>query len=69
MKLIGNGDDYQVLFTAEPKKARIIKNISRTTGIKISKIGKIISGKNRSLIIGEKGKKIVNKIGGYVHQF
>jgi len=69
MKIISNGDDYQVLFTADPNKSRIIKNISSSTGIKISKIGKIISGKKRSLVINEKGLQIEPKIKGYMHKF
>ncbi len=67
--LISNGDDYQVLFTADIKKARIIKNASKTTGIKITKIGKIVYGKDRSLIIDEKGKQIQAKSKGYIHRF
>ena len=67
--LISNGDDYQVLFTADINKARIIQNASKTTGIKITKIGKIISGKNRSLIFDQKGKQILAKSKGYIHQF
>ena len=47
INLISKGDDYQILFTANINKARIIKNTSKTTGIKITKIGKIISGKDR----------------------
>mgnify|MGYP001470249657 CR=1 FL=1 len=69
INIISNGDDYQVLFTADSKKSRIIRAISRSTGIKISKIGKIISGKNRSQIIDEKGRQIVPKHNGYLHQF
>ena len=60
---------YQVLFTADIKKARIIKKASKTTGIKITKIGKIISGKGKSLIFDEKGKQIQAKSKGYIHQF
>ena len=69
INLISKGDDYQVLFTADVNKARIIKNTSKTTGIKITKIGKIISGKDRSLILDEKGKQIQAKSKGYIHQF
>ena len=69
INLISNGDDYQVLFTADIKKARIIKKASKTTGIKITKIGKIISGKGKSLIFDEKGKQIQAKSKGYIHQF
>ena len=67
--LISNGDDYQVLFTADSNKARIIQNASKTTGIKITKIGKIVSGKKKSLIFDEKDKQIQPKYKGYIHQF
>ncbi len=69
INLISNGDDYQVLFTADIKKARIIQKASKTTGIKITKIGKIVSGKDRSLIFNEKGKQIQAKSKGYIHRF
>ncbi len=69
INLISNGDDYQVLFTADINKARIIQKASKTTGIKITKIGKIISGKDKSLIFDEKGKKIGAKSKGYIHRF
>jgi len=69
INLISNGDDYQVLFTADIKKARIIQNASKSTGIKITKIGKIVSGKDRSLIFDEKGKQIQAKSKGYIHRF
>jgi thiamine-monophosphate kinase len=63
------GDDYQILFTANSNKSRIIKKISNNTGIKITKIGKIISGKNKSKIINIKNKQIEPKNKGYIHQF
>ena len=66
---ISNGDDYQVLFTADINKTRIIQKASKTTGIKITKIGKIVSGKDRSLIFDEKGKQIQAKSKGYIHRF
>ncbi len=69
INLISKGDDYQVLFTANIKKARIIQKASKTTGIKITKIGKIVSGKDRSLIFDEKGKQIRAKSKGYIHRF
>jgi len=69
INVISNGDDYQVLFTADIKKARIIQKASKTTGIKITKIGKIVSGKDRSLIFDEKGKQIRAKSKGYIHRF
>ena len=69
INIISRGDDYQILFTANHTKSRIIEKISETTGVKITKIGKIISGKNRSKIINEKNKQITAKNKGYIHQF
>ncbi len=69
INLISNGDDYQTLFTANPNKTRIIRRISESSGIKITKIGKIISGNKRSIVIDKKGEQIRAKYKGYIHQF
>ncbi len=69
IKLVSNGDDYEILFTASKDKSRIITRTSKNLGIKISKIGKICSNKKRSVIIDKKGKEIAPKNKGYVHQF
>ena len=66
---ISNGDDYQILFTASPSKARIIENKSKLLQVKITKIGKIIPGLKKSFIIDQKGKQILIKNKGYTHQF
>ena len=63
------GDDYQILFTANPSKSRIIKKISKSLDIKISKIGKICSKSEKSQIVNKKGEKIALKDRGYYHQF
>ena len=63
------GDDYQILFTANPLKSRIIRKIAKIKGIKITKIGKIVTGKNKSKIIDIKNKQIEAKNKGYIHQF
>ena len=67
--LISQGDDYQILFTANSTKSRIIKKISNSLGIKISKIGKICSNSQKSQIIDQKGEKIDLKKKGYYHLF
>ena len=68
-RLVSKGDDYQVLFTAAGSKSRIIDRTSKILGIKITKIGKIIHGIKKSHIIDEKGKKLLLKNKGYIHQF
>ena len=67
-QLISNGDDYQVLFTADPSKQRIILNTSKKLGIKITQIGKINSHKKQTAIIGRKNKQILIKNKGFKHQ-
>tara|TARA_B100001027_G_scaffold187011_1_gene139645 strand:- start:37 stop:996 length:960 start_codon:yes stop_codon:yes gene_type:complete len=69
IKLVSNGDDYQILFTASKDKSRIIAKTSKNLRIKISKIGKICSNKKSSMIVDEKGKELLVKNMGYVHQF
>ena len=67
--LISKGDDYQILFTASKKKSEIIKRTFKSLGIRISKIGVISSGSQKSHAIDEKGNKITIKNKGYFHNF
>ncbi len=69
LKFISQGDDYQILFTANKSKSRIITKFAKSLGIKISKIGKICSSSLKSQIIDEKGNKIALKNKGYYHTF
>ncbi len=69
LNFISNGDDYQVLFTASRERSRIIKDISKKLGIKISRIGKITSNNKKSSIINKKGEYLLIKNTGYKHQF
>ena len=69
IKSVSCGDDYQILFTASPSKSRIISKISKSLGVKISKIGKICTHNRRSQIIDKKNKKIALKNKGYFHRF
>ena len=66
---ISNGDDYQILFTANTSKSRIIENISKKLGIKISKIGKIRPNNKKSVFIDKKGEHLLIKNPGFKHQF
>ncbi len=66
---ISQGDDYQILFTANSSKSRIINKTAKSLGIKISKIGKICSNQQKSQIIDKKGNKIAVNIKGYYHRF
>ena len=69
IRFISNGDDYQILFTANSTKSRIINKTAKTLGIKISKIGKIYASQRKSQIIDQKGEKIAFNNKGYYHNF
>jgi thiamine-monophosphate kinase len=69
ISFISQGDDYQILFTANPSKSRIISKTAKSLGVKISRIGKISSALQKSQIIDKKGKKIALKHKGYYHRF
>ena len=64
---ISRGDDYQILFTASPLKSRIISKISKSLGIKISKIGKICNY-SQNPKFNEKRDNFLKKK-GYIHKF
>ena len=69
INIISQGDDYQILFTANPSKSRIILNTGKSLGIKISKIGKICSKLQKYQVIDTNGEKITPKKLGYYHCF
>ena len=69
VNFISRGDDYEILFTAPKSKSNLIKNISKFTNIKISKIGKICSNLKKPQIIDKKGQKIAINHKGYLHKF
>ena len=66
---VSRGDDYQILFTANSSKSRIVNKIAKSMRIKISKIGKITSGVHKTQILDQKGMKIGLKEKGYTHKF
>jgi len=69
IKMISNGDDYQILFTANKNKSRIIKAASKKLNLKITKIGRILPFSHESSIIDQKGRVLRVNNKGYVHQF
>ncbi len=69
INVVSNGDDYQILFTADKNKSRIIQKISNKLSIKITKIGEILPSSQKSRIIDENGNIIGLKKKGYIHKF
>ena len=69
-EFIFNGDDYQILFTANKSKRDKIDKISRITKTKISRIGKILSKKKFKIRLLKAHKVLYfTKIPGYEHLF
>jgi thiamine-monophosphate kinase len=66
---ISNGDDYQVLFTANKGFRESIRKISFDTGIKLTKIGLIQRADKKSSIVNHKNIDISPKNKGYFHEF
>jgi len=69
IKYVSQGDDYQILFTANKFKSSIINKTAKSLGIKISKIGIICSNNEKSEVTDQKGNKISLKNMGYYHKF
>ena len=57
--LLSSGDDYELIFTANPKNSSIIRRISKKNNIKVTKVGKII--RKKGLYLDNKKIKIINK--------
>ena len=69
LNFISNGDDYQILFTANKKKRNLIKRISKETSTKISLIG-VVKKKtvHKSINLTNQNFILPKKL-GYIHNF
>jgi len=63
---ITGGDDYELIFTVSAAMQNEIEAIAEKTGIRITKIGKILEGTGVKLL-GINGEEIVTKMDGYKH--
>jgi len=66
---ISKGDDYQVLFSASKFKRGIIKKISSSLSLKITKIGIIQKNNQKSFLLDKNSRPIILKNKGYLHKF
>lgn len=64
---LNGGEDYELLFTAPPKKRAGIASLSRSLKMDITLIGEILPEKNGFTLIGRKGEKIPIKRLGFDH--
>ena len=66
---ISNGDDYEILFTANKKNRNLIKKIAKKSKTKITRIGYIKKNTTKSSILNALNSKIILKNKGYFHTF
>ncbi len=64
-----NGDDYQILFTASPKKQSLIKSVGKKLNQKFTIIGKIDNIYKKNSIILDNKSLNLSKFKGYSHKF
>ena len=69
LNFISNGDDYQILFTANSKHRNLITKISSLKRLKITRIGRILNSRHKSSIIDKNGRQIKINDKGYIHTF
>ena len=69
MNIFSKGDDYQILFTASKKKRSLIKNISRFTKTKVSRVGLITADKKVNISKSGKIIDVSTSKTGYIHEF
>mgnify|MGYP001253337761 CR=1 FL=1 len=66
---ISNGDDYEILFTANTKNRNLIKKIAKKSKTKITRIGYIKKNTTKSSVLNALNSKIILKNKGYFHSF
>tara|TARA_Y100000590_G_scaffold436153_1_gene556387 strand:- start:23 stop:997 length:975 start_codon:yes stop_codon:yes gene_type:complete len=57
--LLTSGDDYELIFTANPKKSSLIEKLSTKNNIKITKVGKII--RKKGIFLNNRQIKVISK--------
>lgn len=64
--MLAGGDDYELLFTAPPGVRRLIEDLGREQGLRLTPIGRIIQGRGLT-IRGEDGAPITLERMGFDH--
>ena len=64
---LSGGEDYELLFTASPKRKARILSLARSLNIPITRVGEILPEKEGFHLIGKKGKKIPQRRLGFDH--
>lgn len=64
--LLAGGDDYELCFTAPEVKRDAITGLAQTTGVNLSRIGKIMPGRGLAVLTAD-GNPLILETKGYDH--
>src|SRR5690606_8109355 len=62
--LLSGGDDYELCFTAPENKRDAVALLAQLTGVKLSRIGKIVSGTGLA-VLSDNGNPLIFNRKGY----
>ncbi len=64
---LGGGEDYELLFTAVPKRRAAVEQCARSAGVEVCCIGRITGDKAKLRIIDNQGKEYKPEKKGFCH--
>ena len=67
LDLISAGDDYELIFSINPRNQKKISILSKQMGLDLTCIGKFTAAKKQDITLRKEGKKIMIKKLGYEH--
>ncbi len=65
-KLVGGGDDYELLFTAAPEREAAITALADRLGLALTRIGRMAAGQGVTLV-DPQGAPLASGAGGWTH--
>ncbi len=65
--LLTGGDDYELLFAADPGTAPAIAEAARATGVPVTRIGRMIAGEAEVQVLDADGRPLSLTRGGWSH--
>ncbi len=66
-RLAGGGDDYELLFAADPTDAAGVEDASHASGVPVTRVGRFTPGPPTVTVIGGDGAPIALPIAGWSH--
>jgi thiamine-monophosphate kinase len=64
---LGGGEDYELLFCAKPDRRAQITKLAKSSGVRMTRIGKCVSAKSGIIVLDESGSRVPVSVKGYDH--